>query len=51
MQSLSEAAMMAAVVEAGPLDVSMFLAADFHGWDWAQVYRWPPTRHLQVRRL
>ena len=38
-QSLNEEAMRQALVEQGPLDVSIFVAEDFHSWDWTKVYR------------
>ena len=38
-QSFNEEAMRQALVEYGPLDVSIFVAEDFHSWDWSKVYR------------
>ena len=47
-QSWNAEAMQQALLENGPLDVSIFVAADFHSWDWNHVYesadcslKWP----------
>jgi len=47
-QSWNADAMQQALVENGPLDVSIYVADDFHSWDWNQVYhsedcglKWP----------
>ena len=37
-QSWNAEAMRQALVENGPLDVSIYVAEDFHSWDWNHVY-------------
>ena len=54
-QSWNAEAMQQALVENGPLDVSIYVAEDFHSWDWNHVYtsedcslKWPTHEVLIV---